>query len=85
MGQGEKRLEDMRRNPRDNWKISDIAVVCAAFEIALRPPGSGSHYKVTHPSQLEILTIPAQRPLKAVYIRRLVSFVDAVEDARHDR
>ena len=85
MGQGEKRLEAMRRNPRDDWKMSDVAVVCAAFEIELRLPGSGSHYKVTHPCQSEILTIPAHRPLKAVYIRRLFPFVDAVEDARHDR
>jgi hypothetical protein len=85
MGQGQKRLNDMRRNPRADWHIADVQVVCDAYGIELRTPASGSHYKVTHPSQAEILTIPAHRPVKAVYIRRLVSFVDAVEDERHDR
>lgn len=37
--------------------------------------GSGSHYKVGHPSQAEIVTIPARRPIKPVYIRKLVAFI----------
>jgi hypothetical protein len=85
MGQGAKRLDDMRRNPRGDWQIADVRVVCDEFSIELRPPSSGSHHKVSHPRLSEILTIPAQRPIKPVYIRRLVAFVDAVKEASHDR
>ena len=84
MGQGAKRLEDMRRNPRDGWRIEDVSVVCLEFEIELRQPASGSHFKVTHPRRKEIQTIPARRPIKPVYIRQFVAFVDAVRTRSND-
>ena len=77
MGQAERLLERMRANPRD-WRISDVLTLCAGFGIACSPPRSGSHYKISHLSQVAILTIPAHRPIKPVYIRALVAFVDAV-------
>ena len=81
MGQAEKRLERMRRNPVGDWTIQDIEVVCAAYGIDCVPPGRGSHYGISHPSRPEILTIPARKPVKAPYIRLLVAFVDAVTGA----
>jgi hypothetical protein len=63
MARGTKLLERMRHNPRD-WRIEDVVRVCEAFGVACTPPGKGSHYKVKHPSQAEILTIPAHRPIK---------------------
>ena len=84
MGQGEKRLADMRRNPRDGWQIEDIRVVCKEFEIELKAPSSGSHYKVTHPARQEILTIPAKRPVKPVYIKQFVAFVDQLRTSNDD-
>lgn len=74
----------MRANPKDGWAIDDVRVVCNAFDIDLLNPSSGSHYKVSHPSQREILTIPCGRPIKPVYIRRLVDFIDAVRNAEND-
>ena len=70
----------MRANPRD-WRIEDVNAVCAAFGIACAAPRKGSHYKVKHQSRAEILTIPARRPLKPVYVRALVAFIDAVVGA----
>ena len=84
MGQGEKRLSDMRRNPRDGWQIEDVRVVCSEFGIELRPPSSGSHFKVTHPDAQEILTIPAKRPVKAIYIKQFVAFVDQLRKTDND-
>jgi hypothetical protein len=40
--------------------------------------GGGSHYKVAHASVAAKLTGPYKRPIKPVYIRKLVAFVDAV-------
>jgi predicted RNA binding protein YcfA (HicA-like mRNA interferase family) len=38
----------------------------------------GSHYKIAHPAIAQILTVPFKRPIKPVYIRKLVAFIDAV-------
>lgn len=70
----------MRNNPRADWQISDVKVVCDAFGIALEEPSGGSHYKVFHERVREILTLPARRPIKPVYIRSFVAFVDDVKD-----
>ena len=74
-----KRLEAMRRNAAGDWKIADVEALCREFGVQLMPNRSGgSHYKISHASQSEILTVPFKRPIKAVYIRKLVKFVDAV-------
>ena len=72
-------LERMRLHPTSDWTIRDIETLCAAEEISCLPPrGGGSHFKIAHAALPEILTIPYKRPIKPVYIRRFVHFVDAV-------
>lgn len=70
-------LERMRANPRD-WRIDDVVRACEAAGVACTAPRGGSHYKVKHPAMTQILTIPAHRPIKPVYIRDLVRFLDTV-------
>jgi hypothetical protein len=81
MARGEKLLERMRHNPRD-WRIEDVKTLCNAFEIDLDSPSGGSHYGASDLSREHALTIPFARPIKAVYIKKLVTFVDAVLAAR---
>jgi hypothetical protein len=81
MAQGVKRLEQMRDNPKADWTIDDVRLVCRSVGVDLRDPTGGSHYKVVHASQRDILTVPAHRPIKSVYIKRLVKFIDAVKDS----
>jgi antitoxin HicB len=46
----------MRGNPADNWAIEDIARLCSQHDIRCMPPsGGGSHWKVSDPSQRDIL------------------------------
>ncbi len=78
MANADKLLSQMRTNPRD-WRIGDIQAVCAAFEIECTPPRNGSHFKLKHPAMTEILTIPAKRPIKPIYVRLLVRFIDQVQ------
>ncbi len=67
----------MRASPSSDWRVSDVETVCRAFGIRCVPPsGGGSHFKVSHPSQREILTVPFRRPIKPVYTRKLVRFID---------
>jgi hypothetical protein len=65
-------LERMRANPAGDWQIGDVEA---------RPSfrrGSGtSHAHAKHPMAREILTIPARRPIKPVYIRKLVRYIES--------
>lgn len=71
-------LDRMRRNPAGDWTIAEVETVCAQHGArCTAPSGGGLHYKVSHPSQQAILTLPRARPVKAVYIRKLVKFVDS--------
>ena len=73
-----KLLEDMRNNPKNDWQVSDIQTLCSQLNMTAKPPkGGGSHYKVTSPHVPGILTIPARRPIKSVYIRTLVRWADS--------
>ena len=78
-----KRLDAMRRNPRSDWTMSDVAALCREFEILCEPArGGGSHYKVAHPLMSSKLTVPFKRRIKPVYIRQLVAFIDEVRKLR---
>jgi hypothetical protein len=73
----------MRANPLADWTMADIEAVCREHGVRCAAPiGGGSHYKVSHPSQRDILTIPGRRRIKAVYIRKLVGFIDAVSQGK---
>jgi hypothetical protein len=73
------RLDKMRANPAAGWRMSDIEAVCRENGVFCAPPrGGGSHYKIGHPALATKLTIPYKRPIKPIYIRKLVAFLDAV-------
>jgi hypothetical protein len=77
MTKAEKLLTKMRQNPAGDWTIQDIERLCGGLGWHCLPPsGGGSHWKVTAPDDEAILTIPAKRPIKPVYIRKLLEMVD---------
>ena len=77
-----KRLEAMRANPTGDWRIGDVERLCAEHGLRCSPPrGGGSHYKIGHPMIADLLSVPFARPVKSVYIRKLVQMVDAVSRA----
>lgn len=72
-----KRLEAMRANPRAGWRIVDVEYVCNERGVLCEPSrGGSSHYKIAHPAIRRKLSIPFARPIKPVYIRDLVRFID---------
>jgi hypothetical protein len=77
-----KKLERMRNNPRD-WTIDDVVTVAGEYGLEVRFPG-GSHYTFSHPDVDFQLTIPAKRPIKPVYIRDLVKFIDAIREKQNE-
>lgn len=75
------RLEAMAENP-NGWRIQHVEGLCAVLGIRCVPPrGGGSHYKISYPGKREILTIPSKRPIKPIYIKKLVAFVRSLQDA----
>ena len=78
---GQKLLDRMRRNPAD-WRIEDVKALCDSFGLDLDQRPNGSHYGVSAPGQAFHVTVPFARPIKRVYIRQLVRFVDTVRAAR---
>ena len=76
------RLDRMRRNPAGDWTISDVEAVCREWGLLYRPGKGTSHCQIKHPSSREILTVPARRPIKPVYIRKLVRYIEAHGEIR---
>jgi hypothetical protein len=73
-----KMLEKMRANPAGNWKIEQVETLCRQAGLECEPPrGGGSHFKAWSNHLNGILTIPAKRPIKTVYIKRLIALADS--------
>jgi hypothetical protein len=73
-----KLLQRMRANPRD-WRIEDLKVVADSLSLPYRQQGT-SHVVFRHPSA-GLVTIPAARPIKSVYVRQFIALIDRGEGA----
>ena len=72
----EKLLSKMQNNPQ-NWKIEDIERVANHYGFKKRTT-SGSHATFSHPDLVQILTVPVHRPIKAVYVKKLMKLINEV-------
>jgi len=72
----------MRVNAQADWTIADVERLCREVGLTITPPRRGSHYKVRDPASGTTLTIPARRPIRAVYIRALVELADRFRDQK---
>ena len=85
MSKADKLLDRMRRNPAGDWTIQDVQTLCKGLGwVCLPPSGGGSHWKVEIPGSEAILTIPAKRPIKPVYIRKLMDYAKGSSDGAQD-
>lgn len=71
-----KTIERMRANPKADWQISDVEKACREAGVVCMKPAGGSHYKIGNAGGGRRFTIPARRPIKAVYITMLVRFLE---------
>lgn len=88
MAKAQKILTKMGENPKGDWTIDDVKMVCRYYGVECAPPsGGGSHWKVSSAHLEGILTIPSNRPIKAIYIKKLVSYmaahIEIVEEKKH--
>ncbi|MBX3454824.1 hypothetical protein [Ferrovibrio sp.] len=75
MGKADKLLAAMRRNPLD-WRIEQLKTVAEAHGLDWRQPGS-SHVTFRHASGA-ILTVPAKRPIKPIYIKLFIRMLEGL-------
>jgi predicted RNA binding protein YcfA (HicA-like mRNA interferase family) len=75
-----KILRKMRRNPT-GWRIDELQAVANESGVGWRRPGhGGSHVIFSASGVREIVSVPAKRPIKPVYIRQFLALIDnAVE------
>jgi predicted RNA binding protein YcfA (HicA-like mRNA interferase family) len=76
MSNARKLLEGMRQNPK-NWRIEQLEIVVKRFGVIVRRT-SGSHVIFEHPKWTELLCIPAHRPIKAIYVKKLLKLLDTL-------
>lgn len=76
MTKTDKLLAQMRNNPRDDWSIDKLKSLAERFAVDWRQPGT-SHVTFSY-GGLEPVTVPAHKPIKAVYIVRFLGLIDKV-------
>ena len=78
-----KTIKKMRENPRD-WRIEQLESVAAHYGINVRKTG-GSHVVFDHPKWIELLCVPAHRPIKPIYVKRFVSLIELLEVTKDEK
>lgn len=75
-----KLIEKMRNNPLD-WRIEQLETIAKHYNINIRKSG-GSHVVFEHSDWTEMLCVPAKRPIKPIYIKRLLTMIDLLEEKK---
>jgi hypothetical protein len=77
-----KTLLKMRRNPQ-GWRIEQLQAVATEHMLDWRRPGSGgSHVIFSVPGVRDIVSVPAKRPIKPIYIKQFLALIDAAGGGR---
>jgi hypothetical protein len=77
VSQIDKKLQRMSRNPKGDWTIEDLKSIAARYDITCRQEGT-SHAIFGHPGHELVVSVPAARPIKPVYIKKFLSLVLAI-------
>ena len=78
-----KTLQKMRQN-QSAWRIEGLLEVADRNGVDWRRPGrGGSHVIFSASGVREIVSVPAKRPIKPVYIKHFLALIDAAREARN--
>ena len=67
----------MKVNPTD-WRLEQLETVAKQFGVAVRKTG-GSHVVFDHSDWIELLCVPAHRPIKPIYIKKFTALIEQLE------
>lgn len=74
-----KKLLEKIRHQQHDWRMEQLEIIAKHYDIKVRKSG-GSHVVFTHTKWAELICIPAHRPIKQIYIKKLVLLLDALEE-----
>lgn len=77
MTKSEKILNKMKANPKD-WRIDQLETIAKQYGVAIRKTG-GSHVVFDHNDWIELLCVPAHRPIKPVYVKKFIALIETLE------
>ena len=64
----------MQTNPK-NWRIEQLETIAGQYGITVRKNG-GSHFVFDHDDWVELLCVPAHRPIKPIYIKKFLALIE---------
>jgi hypothetical protein len=79
----DKSLRKMRESP-SGWRIEDLLTVAKEKGLDWRRPGSGGSHVIFSASGVrEIVTVPAKRPIKPIYVKHFIALIDAAKGVKN--
>ena len=72
-----KMLSKMKTNPKD-WRIEQLETIAKQNGVAIRKTG-GSHVVFDHNDWVELLCVPAHRPIKPIYVKKFIALIESLE------
>ena len=73
------------RGNQTGWRIDELQSVADENGVAWRRPGhGGSHVIFSAPGVREIVSVPAKRPIKPVYIRQFLALIENAVEVKRD-
>ncbi len=75
-------ITKMNRSPQ-NWRIEQLETIAKHFGIIIRKFSGGSHVVFDDPRCAELLSIPARRPIKPVYIQKFLNMIELLKNETH--
>jgi hypothetical protein len=76
MGKTEKIIQKMTVNPRD-WRLGHLENIAEYFHLKVRKSG-GSHVVFGHEDSDIVVTVPAHKPIKPIYIKQFLLLIESV-------
>ena len=73
------------RRTQTGWRIDELQSVADENGVGWRRPGhGGSHVIFSASGVREIVSVPAKRPIKPVYIRQFLALIDNAVEVKQD-
>jgi hypothetical protein len=79
-----KTLQKMRKS-QTGWRIEELQAVADENSVSWRRPGhGGSHVIFSASGVREIVSVPAKRPIKPVYITQFLALIDSAVEFKQN-
>jgi hypothetical protein len=73
------------RRTQTGWRIDELQSVADENGVGWRRPGhGGSHVIFSASAVREIVSVPAKRPIKPIYIRQFLALIDNAVEVKQD-